>query len=126
MRVMIDTHVLLWWLDDPGKLSDESRQIIENIDNIVFVSSAVIWEIVIKKQLGKLVVPDGLPEILAEENFLPLSISHEHSFALATLPDIHSDPFDRIQIAQAICENLVFITRDRFIRQYKKLQFILA
>ena len=118
MNLLLDTHVLLWWLDDPGLLSEEAREAIAEGDNAVFVSAAVAWEIVIEKALGKLEAPDDLQEAMAAERFEPLPITIPHALAVAALPAIHQDPFDRIQIAQARLENLTLVTRDGFIQQY--------
>lgn len=126
MMALLDTHVLLWWLDNPAKLSAPARKVIENSDNVIFVSAAVIWEIKIKKQLGKLDIPEGLLDLLLSLNFTPLSISVEHAHALGRLSGHHQDPFDRIQIAQALHENLVLLSRDRYILLYDEIQRIKA
>jgi len=118
MNCLVDTRILLWWFEDPYKLSKKSRKIIENVENMVLISSAAIWEIVLKKKLGKLKAPDNLSALIKKEGFEQLNITHAHALMLAALKDYHSDPFDRIQIAQAMCENLSFITRDQAIFQY--------
>ena len=118
MTLLLDTHVLLWWLDDPDLLSRKARGAIAQGDNMIFVSAAVAWEIAIKKALGKLDAPDDLQDVMAAERFQPLPITIPHALAIAALPAIHQDPFDRIQIAQAKLENLTLVTRDRFIQQY--------
>ena len=118
MNLLLDTHVLLWWLDDPGLLAEKARNAIAQGDSMVFVSAAVAWEIAIKKALGKLEAPDDLQEAMAAERFLPLPITIPHALAVTSLPAIHQDPFDRIQIAQARLENLILVTRDGFIQQY--------
>ena len=106
MNILVDTHVVLWWLDDPKKLSDKARQLIESLENNIFVSSAVVWEIIIKKSIGKLKAPNNLLEMLKDEGFISLSITDQHVIKLEQLPSIHQDPFDRIQIAQALTEGL--------------------
>jgi len=118
MKYMIDTHILLWWLDSPEKISLNARSIIENAENQIFVSAACIWEIVIKKSVGKLRAPDNLLELLEHENFSGLPIDIDHTMALAQLPLNHHDPFDRIQIAQSIFEESPLITRDKNILNY--------
>ena len=118
MTLLLDTHVLLWWLDDPGLLSKKARNAIAQGDNMIFVSAAVTWEIAIKKALGKLDAPDDLQDVMAAERFQPLPITIPHAMAIAALPAIHQDPFDRIQIAQTKLESLTLVTRDRFIQQY--------
>lgn len=118
MNLLLDTHALLWWLDDPDLLAEEARSAIEDGNNMVFVSAAVAWEIAIKKSLGKLEAPDDLQDMMGEEHFQPLPITIPHALAVAGLPAIHQDPFDRIQIAQAQLEKLTLVTRDGFIPQY--------
>ena len=118
MNLLLDTHVLLWWLDDPLQLSEKARTAVAEGGNSVFVSAAAAWEITIKKSLGKLDAPDDLEEVMVEERFQPLPITIPHALAVVTLPPIHQDPFDRIQIAQAKLENLTLVTRDLFIQQY--------
>ena len=118
MNLLLDTHALLWWLDDPGQLSEKARAAVAEGGNAVFVSAAAAWEIAIKKSLGRLDAPDDLQEVIVEERFQPLPIGIPHALAVVTLPPIHQDPFDRIQIAQAKLENLTLVTRDPFIHQY--------
>ena len=116
--LLLDTHVLLRWLDDPAALEAPARRLIADPRNRVFVSAAVAWEITIKRQLGKLDAPDDLETALAEERFQHLPITVRHALAVAELPAIHGDPFDRIQIAQARLEGLTIVTRDRTIPRY--------
>ena len=118
MNLLIDTHILLWWLGQQEKLSENIIRTIENTRNNVFISSAAIWEIVIKKQIGKLQAPDNLLEVLNENSFTPLSITIDHVLTMEQLPNIHSDPFDRIQIAQVIHDQMIFITMDHTIWKY--------
>ena len=124
--VLIDTHIYLWWLESPRKLSSEARSLIEDPAKVVFVSAAVPWEISVKKKIGKLEAPDDVMSYMEQERFLELAISHQHTLALQQLPDIHKDPFDRIQIAQALVENLSFITRDSNVLQYDLIKTIKA
>jgi PIN domain nuclease of toxin-antitoxin system len=116
--LLLDTHVVLWWLDDPAALEAPARRLIADPRNRVFVSAAVAWEITIKRQLGKLAAPDDLETALAEERFQHLPITVRHALAVAELPAIHGDPFDRIQIAQALLEGLTIVTRDATIPGY--------
>jgi PIN domain nuclease of toxin-antitoxin system len=118
MNLLLDTHVLLWWLDDPALLSGEARTAIADGNNPTFVSAAAAWEIAIKKARGKLEAPDNLAEVLEQERFQPLPITLPHALAVGALPPIHEDPFDRIQVAQAKMEGLVLVTRDGFQKQY--------
>ena len=118
MKLLLDTHVLLWWLDNPRQLSAKAIEAIRDEENMVHVSSAVVWEIVIKKALDKLTAPDNIREVLAENRFEPLSITIEHALAVAALPMHHPDPFDRILIAQAMVEGLTLVSRDSEIAKY--------
>ncbi|MBW1996806.1 MAG: type II toxin-antitoxin system VapC family toxin [Deltaproteobacteria bacterium] len=119
MNLLLDTHVLLWWLDDNPILSEKAKRAISNPDNIVFISAAVIWEIRIKQALGKLVIPDNFLEVLTQESFEMLNITLYHADAIKELPFHHRDPFDRMLIAQAKVEGLTLVTRDRHLRKYK-------
>lgn len=116
--LLLDTHVLLWWLDDPASLEAPARRLIADPRNRVFVSAAVAWEIAIKRQLGKLEAPDDLETVLQEERIQHLPITIRHALAVAELPAIHGDPFDRIQIAQARLQSLTIVTRDATIPRY--------
>jgi len=118
MTLSLDTHALLWWLDDPKLLSKEARQAIGNGKNTVYVSAAVVWEIVIKKSLGKLDTPDDLEAAMAANRFLPLPVTIPHALAVLSLPDHHRDPFDRILIAQARHEGFKFVSRDSNVPLY--------
>ena len=118
MKLLLDTHALLWWLDDPALLSQEAKQRISEGKNEVYVSAAVIWEMVFKKALGKLNFPDKIGEVLLANNFNPLPITMAHVLALQTLPEHHKDPFDRMLVAQAAHEGLTVVTRDEMVRSY--------
>ena len=121
MRILLDTHVYLWWLQDHPKLSQASRDRITSASE-VYVSSASIWEATIKAGIGKLEVDIG--QLVAEidnSGFQELSISAKHVATVAQLPDIHRDPFDRILIAQALCEPLRFLTADAILSRYSEL-----
>lgn len=119
MKYLLDTHVLLWWLSDDPTLSPEAKKIIADGLNSIFVSPAVVWEIVIKKKLGKLDAPDDLLERIKSNRFFPISITLEHAQEIRELPSLHEDPFDRILIAQARVEALILITRDKMIKKYE-------
>jgi len=118
MNLLIDTHVLLWWLDDPIRISDTAQSAIRNSENSLYVSAATVWEIVIKKALGKLDAPDNLAEVLRVCQFDSLPITAEHALAVRDLPLHHLDPFDRILIAQTKVEGLTIVTRDSNISRY--------
>ncbi len=118
MTLLLDTHALLWWLDDPKLLSKEARRAIRDSRNRVYVSAVVAWEIAIKKALGKLAVPDNLDAAITANDFLELPISISHALGVMTLPDHHRDPIDRLLIAQALLEHHRLITRDTDIQNY--------
>jgi PIN domain nuclease of toxin-antitoxin system len=118
MKLLLDTHILIWWLSEASRLSQTEIGLITDSDNFIFVSAATAWEIAVKKMIGKLEAPDDLPAALAINNFLELPITIEHSQKLYQLPLHHNDPFDRIMVAQAMSEDLTFMTRDAKISLY--------
>jgi PIN domain nuclease of toxin-antitoxin system len=119
MKLLLDTHILIWWLSQDRRLSQPETDIITDPDNLIFVSAATAWEIAVKRMIGKLEAPDDLPAALAANNFLELPITIEHSQKLYQLPLHHNDPFDRIMVAQAMSEDLTFMTRDAKIALYE-------
>jgi len=118
MRLLVDTHVLLWALSSPAKLKRQVRQEIESPANEVFVSSASVWEISIKMALGKLSAPPDLLLQIAAASFEPLPIALQHADTAGSLPSHHKDPFDRMLIAQAQEEGLTVVTRDSRFKLY--------
>ncbi len=118
MTLSLDTHTFLWWLDDPQLLSKAARKAIGDGKNTVYISAAVIWEITIKRTLGKLDAPDDVEAAMAANRFLPLPISIAHALAVAKLPDHHRDPFDRLLIAQARHEGFKLVSPDPHIPLY--------
>jgi PIN domain nuclease of toxin-antitoxin system len=117
VRLLLDTHALLWWLADE-ELTTEARDAIADQANLVAVSAVSAWEISIKKTLGKLSAPDDLERQVQQGGFLPLSISIAHGLAAGQLPRHHEDPFDRMLIAQAFAEGLAIVTRDKRFADY--------
>jgi len=117
-RLLLDTHVLLWWLSDDSQLGEASRQAISNPRNQVYVSAASTWEISIKKSIGKLSAPEDLDAIVEGEGFDKLPITLFHGEQAGMLPEHHKDPFDRMLIAQAQSEGLIIVTNDERITQY--------
>ena len=118
MTLLLDTHALLWWLDDPQHLSKAARKAITDGKNTVYVSAAVVWEIAIKRSLGKLDAPHDLEGAMASNRFLPLPVTIPHALAVEMLPGHHRDPFDRLLIAQAVAEDLVIVTTERYFAAY--------
>lgn len=116
--LLLDTHTLIWALENNPTLSEAARSAIIDGRNTVFVSAVSVWEISIKRALGKLDVPDNLLEEIEAHRFTPLEISLQHGEAAGKLPAIHQDPFDRMLIAQAQLEGLVLVTRDQHIPKY--------
>jgi PIN domain nuclease of toxin-antitoxin system len=116
MRLLLDTHVLLWWHDQPARLTATAYSAIKDLGNDVFLSVVNGWEIQIKAQLGKLTLPKPLRVILQEEQatngFRLLPVTLEHVYALDSFPLHHRDPFDRLLIAQAHQEGLILVTHD--------------
>ena len=119
MSYLLDTHILLWWLEDNKNLSAEAKKVISNPNNLIFVSAVNTWEITIKKALGKLESPDNIESIIKECGFEQLPINIVHTTSIEKLEKFHEDPFDRLLIAQSIHENLTLITRDNKILQYQ-------
>ncbi len=119
MNLLLDTHVFLWWCDQNSRLGKEASDEIANPDNTIHVSLATAWEIAIKEALGRLKMP-GLVEDAVEKNgFSPLGISFAHARAAGALPLHHRDPFERMLIAQARVDQLVFVTHDASIQPYE-------
>lgn len=121
MRLLLDTNVLIWWLENSNKLSAFAQMRIAKAAE-VFVSSASIWELAIKIGTGKLRMDlTVLLSEIARHQFLHLSISYQHAIQVLQLPVIHHDPFDRILLAQAISESLKLLTADRLLASYSNL-----
>ncbi|MHB1590194.1 MAG: type II toxin-antitoxin system VapC family toxin [Sulfuricella sp.] len=116
-RLLLDTHVALWWFSAHPRLSDGARDMISRSE--CWLSTCSVWEVAIKFRLGKLpVAPDVLLAAARGGNIHLLSIVPEHAAATAQLPELHSDPFDRLLLAQARKENLVLLTADKIMVGY--------
>ena len=118
MSLLLDTPILLWWLSDDPLLPAAARKAISSPDNEVTVSAAAVWEIAIKKAVGTLEAPDDLPEVLTTNDFGTLDITASHAVLAGGLPAHHSDPFDRMMIAQARAEDLILVSVDERFPQY--------
>jgi PIN domain nuclease of toxin-antitoxin system len=118
MRYLLDTHLLLWWLANSPALPPEARALIADPSNSIVVSAVSLWEIWLKKSLGKLDIPEDFEARLEGElmDHLPLRAAHAHGVALIEWH--HRDPFDRMLVAQAQAENLVLLTRDEAVQRY--------
>ena len=118
MNLLLDTHVVLWWLADDPSLDDAVRRAISDPENTVFLSAVVVWEMRIKQMIGKLDLPPEFAEVLADQDFVELPVTVAHAHAVADLPPIHRDPFDRLLVAQAKVEGLTLVTRDPALAEY--------
>jgi len=118
MNLLLDTHVVLWWLADAPELSRPARDAIADRTNGVHVSAVTAWEITVKRALGKLEIPADWEQALAEEPFVRLDITWEHVLGVGRLPDVHRDPFDRLLVAQAVVEGLVLVSHDEVLARY--------
>lgn len=124
MRVLLDTHVLLWALITPRQLNKEIRRILEATDNEVMFSAASIWEIAIKSGLRRMnfrVAPEEIAEAAIESGFVELSVRAAAAAYVAKLPAHHRDPFHRLLIAQAITEPAILYTADAQLESYSEL-----
>ncbi|WP_434722392.1 type II toxin-antitoxin system VapC family toxin [Mesorhizobium sp. RIZ17] len=115
---LADTHIILWSISDDRRLSEQHRAILDS-DAVVFASAASVWEIAIKRSIGKLHAPNDLPTLLPRMRFQPLAVTLQHAHAVGDLPPHHGDPFDRLLIAQARIENLTILTSDSHFAQYE-------
>lgn len=122
MKYLIDTCAFLWWCLDPKRIPAATRERVEDGANEVLLSAASCWEIVIKHGLGRLELPTTPGAFVLDEvqanHFTTIAISPSHTFALEKLPEIHKDPFDRMLVAQAVCEQATLLTNDATIAKY--------
>lgn len=122
MRLLLDSHALLWWLLDDRRLSDAAQAAIERRDSLVFVSAASLWEIGIKAAKGKLQLPEYGARRIREEmvaaGWIQLAVTWDHGLAVRDLPAVHLDPFDRLLVVQSRMEDLTLVTNDRLLARY--------
>ena len=118
-RLLLDTHVVLWWLSDDQRLGEEARRLIANPGHYVAVSAVSVWEMAIKSSIGKLTVPDDVGEAILASGFAPLAVTIEHAARVGELPWHHRDPFDRMLVAQAQVEGLELLTADAGLGDYR-------
>lgn len=118
MTLLLDTHILLWWLADDPALPAPAGEAIADPDADVVVSAATAWEIAIKKASGRLEAPDDLVDALEANEFDTLTITTDHALAAGALPAHHADPFDRMLIAQALAEGMTVVTVDSRFADY--------
>jgi PIN domain nuclease of toxin-antitoxin system len=122
VKYLLDTHIFIWWITDNPKLSPNIRSVVSDDGNELYLSTASIWEMMIKSKLQKLQLTDDPKTFIKEQvkinSINILDVKMEHSLETYELPDIHKDPFDRILIAQAKIEKLTIITTDSYIVEY--------
>ena len=123
MKLLLDTHVLLWAAGEPNRLSRDARSLLLDEANRLHFSSASLWEVVIKSRLGRedfRVDAVRLRRLLVVNGYVEVPVTSDHALAVADLPSLHRDPFDRILIAQARAEGLRLVTTDDQVAQYKE------
>jgi PIN domain nuclease of toxin-antitoxin system len=118
VKLLLDTHILVWWLTDSRQLNKRARALIAGRENVVFVSAASVWELRIKEGLGKVTLPVDFGALLRAQPFEALAITFTHADAVRELPLHHRDPFDRLLIAQARSDVLTLLTHDQMVTQY--------
>jgi PIN domain nuclease of toxin-antitoxin system len=124
VKLLLDTHVLLWAAGQPERLSAAARSLIEDEDNTLLFSAASLWEITIKSDLGRAdfrVDPRLLRRALVDNGYLELPVTHRHVLALKGLAALHRDPFDRMLVAQSSAEGIALVTADPLVAQYDGL-----
>lgn len=118
MRLILDTHILLWWWDDSPRLTQGLRDLIADPAHEVLVSAVSIAEIAVKKAIGRLTIRDDFADGIERDGFAQLPLTASHGGRLTSLPLLHRDPFDRMLVAQAQVEGATLITVDSMVRQY--------
>lgn len=118
MKLLLDTHTALWFLSGDERLSANAKRHLTDDSNRVLLSAAVVWEIAIKRALGKLTVPEEYLALLLDSGVQPLAVSVAHAAAVERLPRHHLDPFDRMLVSQAAIEGGALVSRDEAFRRY--------
>lgn len=121
MKILLDTHVLLWAAGDPKQLSSQAKNLLEDPQNQLYFSAASLWEISIKNKLGRPDFKVDLPVLrrnLLDYGFEEIAINSAHTIAIDALPNIHKDPFDRMLVAQTIVEGITLMTADSVVAEY--------
>ena len=124
MRLLLDTHVFLWWCADDAQLGEAERAAIRHGANEVFLSAASVWEMAIKQALGRLDIPEPASAVTERLGIQALAVGFEHAEATLRLPPLHRDPFDRLLLAQAMVEGLTLVTQDPLVRSYPGVAFL--
>lgn len=118
MKLLLDTHAALWWLSDDERFSPAAERVLVDDTNQVLLSAAVVWEVAIKRSLGKLQAPENFVPALLGAGVQALAVSLEHAAVVEHLPSHHQDPFDRMLLAQASIEGAAVVSRDEALRPY--------
>ena len=118
MRLLLDSHALLWWIDDPTRMTSAARHAISSPSNLVFASAVSVWELGLKVSKGKLRLPPDFHTLLRGNGIEPLPFTAEHAVESIALPPVHGDPFDRALIAQCRLESMTLATRDNALGDY--------
>ncbi len=119
MKLLIDTHIFLWWMQDSKQLPSTARELISDSSNIIFLSIASLWEIVIKKKIGKLSIDfDALMKMIKQSDISTLNITPRHVLALNEVKTFHKDPCDHMLVAQAHSDRLTILTHDQQFKMY--------
>ncbi|MES2995948.1 MAG: type II toxin-antitoxin system VapC family toxin [Verrucomicrobiota bacterium] len=118
MRILLDSHTLIWWMGSPEKIRAAARAVISDPQNFVFASAASVWEIGLKVSKNKLTVPPDFHLLLKQNGIEPLSFTAAHAMESIALPAIHGDPFDRALVAQCKLESMTLATRDDVLAGY--------
>jgi len=118
LKLLLDTHAALWWLAGDERIGEEAAAQLLDDTNQVLLSAAVVWEVAIKRSLGKLEAPDDFATILLGAGVHPLAVSVEHAARVERLPWHHRDPFDRLLVAQATIERATLVSRDDRLHAY--------
>jgi PIN domain nuclease of toxin-antitoxin system len=118
VKLIVDTHAALWLLAEDERLSARADQMLTDSSNEVLLSAAVVWEVAIKRSLGKLDAPEGFATMLLDAGAAPLPIGVDHAEAVRSLPWHHRDPFDRLLVTQTVLEGAVLVSNDNRMRAY--------
>jgi PIN domain nuclease of toxin-antitoxin system len=118
VKLLLDTHAALWWLADDARIGRDAERELSDDTNRVLLSAAVIWEVAIKRSLGKLKAPGDLTQTLLDAGAQPLPVTLEHAAAVEALPWHHRDPFDRLLVSQALTEGAVLVSQDERLQPY--------
>jgi PIN domain nuclease of toxin-antitoxin system len=118
LKLLLDTHVFIWWDDESPALADQLQEAIADPANDIYVSAVSVWEIAIKRRRGRIAFARGIKESVARNGFYDLAITPEHAEHAGGLPLYHRDPFDRMLIAQSVLEGMALATQDAAMRAY--------